>query len=67
MLVAPPCSVQSRFDQLRTEFADLAFELERQGRLDAADVVMQLDARVREVAAEAAAEQTGQPLSHDNH
>jgi hypothetical protein len=42
--------------QLRTELADLAYELERQGRLDAADVVMQLDARVRELADGAATE-----------
>lgn len=36
-------------DQLRTELADLACELERQGRLDAADIVMQIDGRVREL------------------
>jgi len=35
---------------LRTELADLAFELERLGRHDAADVVMMLDVRVRELA-----------------
>jgi len=45
-------SVPTVFDRLRTELADLAFDLERQGRLDAADVVMQLDARVRELAGE---------------
>ena len=44
-----PRSVQTRLDALSTELADLAFELERQGRLDAADVVMMLDARVREL------------------
>ena len=38
------------FARLRTELADLAYALERQGRLDAADVVMQLDARLRELA-----------------
>ena len=37
---------------LRTELADLAFELERLGRHDAADVVMMLDNRVREMAEE---------------
>ncbi|AOS45982.1 hypothetical protein Verru16b_03073 [Lacunisphaera limnophila] len=35
---------------LRTELPDLAYELERQGRLDAADVVMMLHARLRELA-----------------
>ncbi len=40
-------------DQLRTELADLAYDLERQGRRDAADVVMQIDVRVRELAAAA--------------
>lgn len=52
---ADPCSVPIVLDRLRTELADLAYELERQGRRDAADVVMQLDARVRELADEAAA------------
>ena len=49
-------SVPTVFDRLRTELADLAFDLERQGRLDAADVVMQLDARLRELAGENTAE-----------
>ena len=48
-------SVPTVFDRLRTELADLAFDLERQGRLDAADVVMQLDTRLRERAGESAA------------
>ena len=55
-------SVPTVFDRLRTELADLAFDLERQGRLDAADVVMQLDARLRELAGESAAE--GRLLGH---
>ncbi len=50
---------QSRLDALRTQFADLAFTLERQGRRDAADVVMMLDTRVREMAEEIAAEGAG--------
>ena len=50
----PSASELSRFDLLRTELADLAFDLERQGRRDAADIVMQIDARVRELAGEAA-------------
>lgn len=55
---ALPSTLPARcpLERLRTELADLAFELERQGRLDAADVVMQLDARVRELAGEAAPE-----------
>ena len=46
------CSTPVALDRLRTELADLAYDLERQGRLDAADVVMQIDARVRELAGE---------------
>lgn len=49
---SPVCSTPSVLDRLRTELADLAYDLERQGRLDAADVVMQIDARVRELAGE---------------
>jgi hypothetical protein len=45
----PP--LPSGLDQLRTELPDLAYDLERQGRLDAADVVMMLHARVRELSA----------------
>jgi hypothetical protein len=51
-----PAAVQTRLDALRTEFADLAYDLERQGRRDAADVVMMLDTRVREMAEEIVAE-----------
>ncbi|HEY8993424.1 MAG TPA: hypothetical protein VIM71_01965 [Lacunisphaera sp.] len=47
-----PTTVQLRLDALRTELADLAYALERQGRVDAADVVMQIDTRVRELADE---------------
>lgn len=45
---ASPCAT-APLDQLRTELADLAFALERQGRRDAADVVMRIDDRVREL------------------
>jgi hypothetical protein len=57
--------LQAKLDALRTEFADLAFDLERQGRRDAADVVMVLDTRVREMAQEIAAEEaaTGTSLA----
>lgn len=51
--------VQIPLDALRTELADLAFELERQGRRDAADVVMMLDARLCEAFAPLAAAERG--------
>ncbi len=56
-----------RLDALRTELADFAYVLERQGRLDAADAVMAIDARVRAMAGEETS--TGSPaqLSHENH
>jgi hypothetical protein len=38
-----------------TELADLAYDLEKQGRLDGADVAMMLRARLCEIAAETAA------------
>jgi hypothetical protein len=49
-----PHALQARLDTLRTELADLAYDLERRGRVDAADVVMQIDIRVREMAEEIA-------------
>ena len=48
-----------RLDGLRTGMADLAFDLERKGRCDAADVVMLLDGQVRELAEDLAAEMAG--------
>jgi hypothetical protein len=48
------CSARALLDRLRTELADLAYDLERQGRRDAADVVMQIDGRVRELVADEA-------------
>jgi hypothetical protein len=54
------------FDQLRTELADLACDLERQGRLDAADIVMQIDGRVRELSGPANARLAeGGPVAAD--
>jgi hypothetical protein len=41
-----------RLDALRTELADLAFTLERRGRLDAADVAITVSARVGELCEE---------------
>lgn len=44
--------LRKRLDELRTELADLAFELERRGRLDAADLATSVSGRVGEVCAE---------------
>lgn len=38
-------------DELRTELVDLAFALERQGRLDAADLAIAIAGRLGEVGA----------------
>jgi hypothetical protein len=38
-----------KLEGLRTELADLAFDLERQGRRDAADVAVIISARLNEV------------------
>lgn len=54
LAVRSQVSFQTRLDALRTELADLAYALERQGRVDAADVVMQIDTRVREITEEIA-------------
>jgi hypothetical protein len=56
---SPVCNAPTALDRLRTELADLAYDLERQGRLDAADVVMQLDARLRELAGEESSDVAG--------
>jgi hypothetical protein len=41
--------VLEKLDRLRTELVELAFDLERGGRLDAADVAISTSARVREL------------------
>lgn len=56
-----------RLERLRGELPDLAFELERQGRRDAADVVMQLYARAGELALEAPALEASQIIPHEYH
>lgn len=43
-----------RLQRFRGELADLAFALERRGRIDAADVVNAIAARVAEIEAELA-------------
>jgi len=47
--LAAPGFVKTRLDALRTELAELAFELEQRGRRDAADVAMMVAARVEEI------------------
>ena len=42
----------ARFDALRTELADLAYELECQGRCDAADITNHVGRRLAEFASE---------------
>jgi hypothetical protein len=53
MIVIPPDQfLLARFNALRTELADLAFELECQGRCDAADIANHLGIRLAEFASE---------------
>lgn len=42
-------ALRSKLAALRVEFIDLAFTLERRGRIDAADVAMTASARVAEL------------------
>jgi len=42
-------AVQQILDQLRTELVDMAYELEMQRRIDAADVAIAAAARVKEL------------------
>ena len=41
--------LREKLSALRTEFVDLAFTLERRGRIDAADVAISASARVGEL------------------
>jgi hypothetical protein len=53
MIAIPPDQWwRARCDALRTELADLAFELECQGRCDAADIANHLRLRLAEFAGE---------------
>ena len=54
MVEAGTSVVQEKLDQLCTELVDLAFNLERRGRLDAADVAIATSARVKELREELA-------------
>jgi hypothetical protein len=48
---AKPHPVMRELDKLRTELVDLAFMLERRGRVDAADLAMSISARLGELCA----------------
>ena len=50
MIVPEP--LLQRLAKLRTEFVDLAYELERQGRVDAADIAVAASTRIGEVCVE---------------
>jgi len=52
-------AIVAKFNALRAELADLAFELECQGRCDAADITNQLGARLAEFAGELGAAEAG--------
>jgi len=48
-----------RLDALRVELADLAYTLDRRGRLDAADLAVAVAARIGEIHDELAADAAG--------
>lgn len=52
MAAVPAASVLEKLAALRVELVEQAYALERQGRLDAADVAIATSARVAEVCAE---------------
>lgn len=52
MPAAPTASASDKLAALRTELIELAYRLERQGRLDAADVAREASARIAEFTAE---------------
>lgn len=43
---AEPAALRTALDTLRADLADYAFLLERRGRIDAADAVMDISARI---------------------
>jgi hypothetical protein len=53
-----PATVLDRLAALRTELVEQAYLLERQGRLDAADVAVATSLRIGEVCDELAGERT---------
>jgi len=52
MLPAPAAPVTDRLAALRAELVEQAFALERQGRVDAADVALAASHRIAELCAE---------------
>jgi hypothetical protein len=54
----PVDPVPFQLEGLRAELADLAYDLERRGQVDAADVAMMVRARLREISVPEGAEQT---------
>ena len=50
VIIAADHTILAKFSALRAELADLAFELERQGRCDAADITNELRMRLAEFA-----------------
>ncbi len=56
---AVPVSTLDRLAALRTELVEQAYALERQGRLDAADIAIAASLRIGEVCEELTAERAG--------
>lgn len=56
MSSAAPSAVLDRLAALRTELVEQAYRLERQGRLDAADIAVATSQRIGEVCDELTAE-----------
>ena len=56
MVADRSAALLEKLDGLRAELVDLAYALERTGRVEAADVAIQVSARVGELCAEASAE-----------
>lgn len=53
-------SILGKLDGLRTELVELAFVLDRRGRIEAADVAMTISGRVGELCEELAAHADGE-------
>lgn len=60
-------TLRARLDSLRSDLADLAFGLERRGRIDAADAVMEISARIDALCAEDDATTTPSPSRSTTH
>jgi hypothetical protein len=60
-LTEPTSSTAAGLESFRAELADLAFDLDRQGRLDAADAVMMIRARLKEIFGDDIESTAGEP------